>query len=87
MCLLRWKYKDEKGKASRLEIVDEFRSFVKPSWRPQLSSFCTTLTGITQVSISIEKGYSLLAFLPALGRTPSSVVLPSIGHVTAASAS
>ncbi len=54
MCLLRWKYKDEKGKASRLEVVDEFRSFVKPVWRPQLSSFCTTLTGITQVCINIS---------------------------------
>ena len=30
--------------------VDEFHSFVKPNWNPQLSSFCTELTGITQVS-------------------------------------
>lgn len=52
VCLLRWKYKDEKGKASRLEVVDEFRSFVKPVWRPRLSSFCTALTGITQVCYS-----------------------------------
>lgn len=49
MCVLRWKDKSLKGRASRLEIVDEFRSFVKPTWRPQLSQFCTDLTGITQV--------------------------------------
>lgn len=49
MCLLRWKDRSLKGKASRLEIVDEFRSHVKPTWRPQLSQFCTDLTGITQV--------------------------------------
>lgn len=51
MCLLRWKDKSLKGKASRLEIVDEFRSHVKPTWRPQLSQFCTDLTGITQVRV------------------------------------
>ncbi|CDO70703.1 hypothetical protein BN946_scf184798.g18 [Trametes cinnabarina] len=47
--LLRWKDKDIKGKARQLEAVDEFRSFVRPTWRPKLSQFCTTLTGITQV--------------------------------------
>ncbi|PSR88914.1 hypothetical protein PHLCEN_2v5063 [Hermanssonia centrifuga] len=51
VCLLRWKHKDKNGNASRLEIVDEFRSFVKPVWRPQLSSFCTALTGITQDNV------------------------------------
>lgn len=49
MCLLRWRDRSPKGRASRLEIVDEFRSFVKPTWRPRLSQFCTDLTGITQV--------------------------------------
>ncbi|KAI0336311.1 hypothetical protein GY45DRAFT_1315626 [Cubamyces sp. BRFM 1775] len=48
VCLLRWKDKDYKGKARELEVVDEFRSFVRPTWRPQLSSFCSALTGITQ---------------------------------------
>ncbi|GAA5910198.1 3'-5' exonuclease [Sporobolomyces salmoneus] len=28
--------------------VDEFHSFVKPTWAPELSEFCTELTGITQ---------------------------------------
>lgn len=51
MCLLRWKDKSLKGRAGRLEVVDEFRSFVKPTWRPQLSQFCTDLTGITQVRV------------------------------------
>lgn len=49
VCLLRWKDKSLKGRAGRLEIVGEFRSFVKPTWRPRLSQFCTDLTGITQV--------------------------------------
>ncbi|KAI0685487.1 ribonuclease H-like domain-containing protein [Cytidiella melzeri] len=60
VCLLRWKYKDGKGKASRLEIVDEFRSFVKPVWRPQLSSFCTTLTGITQTDVDAAPPFANL---------------------------
>ena len=48
VCLLRWS--DRNGdKASQLEVIEEFRSFVKPSWRPHLSEFCTELTGITQV--------------------------------------
>lgn len=48
VCLLMWKDK-QNGMASRLDVVDEFRSFVKPTWRPLLSAFCTQLTGITQV--------------------------------------
>ncbi len=52
VCLLRWKDKDMKGNAQELEIVAEFRSFVRPTWRPQLSDFCLALTGITQVSTS-----------------------------------
>ncbi|KAI0340609.1 hypothetical protein BDW22DRAFT_1360017 [Trametopsis cervina] len=62
VCLLRWKYKDEKGKASRLEIVDEFRSFVKPVWRPRLSSFCTALTGITQTDVDAAPQFSTLVY-------------------------
>ncbi|KAJ7349489.1 ribonuclease H-like domain-containing protein [Mycena albidolilacea] len=47
VCLMRWKDRDG-GNASQLEVIAEFRSFVKPSWRPTLSEFCTELTGITQ---------------------------------------
>ncbi|KAJ7134947.1 ribonuclease H-like domain-containing protein, partial [Mycena crocata] len=50
VCLLRWKDRDG-DKASQLQVVDEFRSFVKPSWRPSLSEFCTELTGITQEQV------------------------------------
>lgn len=32
-----------------LEVVDEYHSFVKPTWKPTLSAFCTELTGIQQV--------------------------------------
>ncbi|KAG2116504.1 ribonuclease H-like domain-containing protein [Suillus discolor] len=52
VCLMRWKDKSDQGRACQLEIVDEFRSFVKPTWRPQLSQFCTELTGITQVQVN-----------------------------------
>lgn len=52
VCLMRWKDKSDQGKACQLEIVDEFRSFVKPTWRPQLSQFCTDLTGITQAQVN-----------------------------------
>ncbi|PCH38334.1 hypothetical protein WOLCODRAFT_65071 [Wolfiporia cocos MD-104 SS10] len=48
VCLLRWADKDKDGKAKVLQVVAEFRSFVKPTWRPLLSQFCTNLTGITQ---------------------------------------
>ncbi|PIL23802.1 hypothetical protein GSI_13553 [Ganoderma sinense ZZ0214-1] len=51
VCLLRWKDKDMKGNAQELEIVAEFRSYVRPTWRPQLSDFCRTLTGITQAQV------------------------------------
>ncbi|EKM55686.1 uncharacterized protein PHACADRAFT_256486 [Phanerochaete carnosa HHB-10118-sp] len=60
VCLLRWKYKSENGQASRLEVVDEFRSFVRPMWRPQLSSFCTQLTGITQENVNAAPPFSTM---------------------------
>ncbi len=51
VCLLRWVDKGSNGTASTLQKVAEFRSFVRPTWRPKLSPFCTSLTGITQVSV------------------------------------
>ena len=33
------------------EVVDEFRSFVRPTHHPQLSPFCVELTGITQEQV------------------------------------
>ncbi|KAF8162991.1 ribonuclease H-like domain-containing protein [Crassisporium funariophilum] len=51
VCMLRWTDRTEDGKASTLELVDEFRTYVRPTWRPTLSDFCTTLTGITQEQV------------------------------------
>lgn len=34
-----------------LEVVDEFRTYVRPESRPQLSAFCTELTGIQQAQV------------------------------------
>ena len=51
VCLLKWIDKGSNGMASTLQKVAEFRSFVKPTWRPKLTPFCTSLTGITQVSV------------------------------------
>ncbi|KAH9842902.1 ribonuclease H-like domain-containing protein [Rhodofomes roseus] len=51
VCILRWKDKDNDGFAENLEVVSEFRSFVRPTWRPRLSDFCTQLTGITQEQV------------------------------------
>ncbi|KAJ7172693.1 ribonuclease H-like domain-containing protein [Mycena filopes] len=67
VCLMRWKDRDG-DKASRLEIIAEFRSFVKPSWRPNLSDFCTELTGITQDQVDAAPAFptvlrSVRAFL------------------------
>jgi hypothetical protein len=35
--------------SSRLERVDTFHSYVRPTWQPILTDFCSSLTGITQV--------------------------------------
>ncbi|GBE82484.1 3'-5' exonuclease eri1 [Sparassis crispa] len=60
VCLLRWKDKDRNERARVLEIVDEFRSFVRPTWRPQLSQFCTDLTGITQEQVDSAPTFTQL---------------------------
>ena len=52
VCLLKWADRWDNGMVGPLKKVAEFRSFVKPTWRPKLSSFCVSLTGITQVSSS-----------------------------------
>ncbi|GAA5970593.1 hypothetical protein JCM8115_000830 [Rhodotorula mucilaginosa] len=38
--------------------VDEFHSFVKPTWANRLSSFCTELTGITQADLETAPTFS-----------------------------
>lgn len=64
-----------------LEIVDEFDSFVKPVLHPQLESFCTELTTITQELV--DKGYSFKTvyrlFLDWLARTPGKKLFCSWG--------
>ena len=66
MCVLRWKDLGEKGKARELVMTAEFRSFVRPTWRPQLSDFCQALTGITQVSLAHLRGPVFFARLATL---------------------
>lgn len=34
----------------RLVIKDTFHSYVRPVWQPKLTTFCSSLTGISQVS-------------------------------------
>lgn len=51
VCLMRWKNRTDDDFCSELEVVDEFRTYVKPKWRPTLSKFCTELTGITQAQV------------------------------------
>ncbi|TEB36140.1 hypothetical protein FA13DRAFT_1623791 [Coprinellus micaceus] len=51
VCLMRWKDKGDGALASRLEVVDEFRTFVRPTWRPTLTEFCIELTGISQAQV------------------------------------
>lgn len=50
MVLLRWADQGDDRRASELVKVAEFRSYVRPTWRNNLTSFCTALTGITQVN-------------------------------------
>lgn len=48
--LLRWD-KTDTNDTKRLVVVDEFQSFVRPTFRPKLHPFCTELTGITQAQV------------------------------------
>nr|ODN91141.1 hypothetical protein L203_01343 [Cryptococcus depauperatus CBS 7841] len=45
--LLRWGAPNNEGKRI-LERVDSFRSYVRPTWRLELTDFCKSLTGISQ---------------------------------------
>jgi 3'-5' exoribonuclease 1 len=46
--LMRWAKK--KDGSRRLVVVDEFHSYVRPTFQPTLHAFCTELTGVTQAS-------------------------------------
>ncbi|ORX37795.1 hypothetical protein BD324DRAFT_623342 [Kockovaella imperatae] len=52
------------GKRRRLAKVDTFHSYLKPIWQPQLTDFCTTLTGITQETV--DRSPTFLEMLPSL---------------------
>lgn len=41
-------------RTKRLQRIDTFHTYIKPTWQPVLSEFCTTLTGITQVSFPFQ---------------------------------
>ncbi|KAH6918926.1 double-strand siRNA ribonuclease [Coprinopsis sp. MPI-PUGE-AT-0042] len=56
--LLGWKDKGEDMSASELVVIDEFRTFVRPTWRPVLSDFCKELTGITQGQVDSAPTFS-----------------------------
>ena len=58
MVLLRWvdeatsRNSTDPGPSTpkrKLVKVDTFHSYVRPTWRPQLTEFCINLTGISQV--------------------------------------
>lgn len=59
--LVRWGEPNEEGKRV-LEKIDSFRSYVRPTWRPILTDFCKSLTGIQQVcsmfSLQIHLNYA-----------------------------
>ena len=40
-----------------LQSIDEFQSFVRPVRNPQLTPFCTELTGITQHDVDVAPRY------------------------------
>ncbi|EMD38612.1 hypothetical protein CERSUDRAFT_123180 [Gelatoporia subvermispora B] len=51
VCLMCWKKSDSGTPECVLEVVDTFRSFVKPTWKPTLSQFCVNFTGVTQTDV------------------------------------
>ncbi|KAI6109877.1 ribonuclease H-like domain-containing protein [Pisolithus sp. B1] len=81
VCLLRWKDRSSKGMASQLEVVDEFRSFVKPTWRPQLSNFCTELTGITQTQVNLAPTFPMVLKMFARFLAQHGLIDPKNGRV------
>lgn len=55
--LLGWTDKAQDMTASELVVIDEFRSFVRPTWRPELSEFCKDLTGIQQHQVDAAPSF------------------------------
>ncbi|KAH7889768.1 ribonuclease H-like domain-containing protein [Phlebopus sp. FC_14] len=80
VCLLRWKNTSAKAQTSQLEVVDEFRSFVKPTWRPQLSPFCSDLTGITQAQVAVAPTFPKVLKMFAAFLTRHGLIDPKNGR-------
>lgn len=40
-----------------LNIIETFQTFVKPTFNPYITKFCTNLTGISQNDIEFERGF------------------------------
>lgn len=59
----------------RGEVLDAFKTFIKPVINPVLSEFCTSLTGITQSDVDGAPNYSyaISAFDAWFGKTGCSV--------------
>ncbi|GAA5954254.1 hypothetical protein JCM21900_005223 [Sporobolomyces salmonicolor] len=60
--LLQWRRRDgpDGDNTWVLEKVDEYHSFVKPTWKPQLTPFCTELTGIEQADVDAAPTFPTL---------------------------
>ncbi|CEQ39795.1 SPOSA6832_01343, partial [Sporobolomyces salmonicolor] len=60
--LLQWRRRDgpDGDDTWVLEKVDEYHSFVKPMWKPQLTPFCTELTGIEQADVDAAPTFPTL---------------------------
>lgn len=53
MVLLRW----AEDESPRLVRVDTFHSYVRPTWRPVLTDFCVSLTGIQQSTVDASPAF------------------------------
>lgn len=66
-----------------LVVVDEFHSFVRPTWNPTLSSFCKELTGILQVRLRrnycphLRRNGQTLTIFDLFPSSPILTMLPS----------
>jgi 3'-5' exoribonuclease 1 len=51
--LLKWRLQPRLGNpfCQELYIASSFQSYVRPTFQPELSDFCTSLTGISQATI------------------------------------
>ncbi|KAI0029828.1 ribonuclease H-like domain-containing protein [Vararia minispora EC-137] len=78
--LLKWKDRDQNGLASTLEVAGQFRSFVRPTWRPKLSPFCTQLTGITQAQIDTAPTFPLVLSQFSSFLAEHGLIRPSTGE-------